>query len=131
MNKKISVYTISTFSLFSALMMVTFIVMAELRVDTFGALAKVFCCIGGVGMIVSSFLTILTINKGMEYDDFQMKNIRCIRDIIRVIAEIALPVICIIGLILNSIGFVVSIGMLVVWILLLVEVIIALIMALK
>lgn len=131
MNKKISVYTLSTFSLFSALMMVTFIVMAELSVDTFGALSKVFGCIGGVGVLVSSFLTILTVNKGMEYDDFQMKNIRRIRDIVKVIAEIALPVICIIGLILDSIGFVVSFGMLVVWILLLVEAIITFIMALK
>lgn len=131
MNKKISVYTISTFSLFSALMMVTFIVMAELESDAYGASAKVFGCIGGVGTLVSSILSVLTVNKGIEYDDFQMKIIYRIRDIVKVIAEIAVSVICIIGLMINSIGFVICIGMLVVWALLLVEVIIALRMALK
>lgn len=125
MNKKSNLYIAAAFSLYSALMLVVFSVMLKAGCDTFLFGAKAYLIIGIAATAVSGLITLLTVNEHALYDDYQTRKLWSARNLFRIILEIVLPVECIIGLLIDEPSFVLCVGMLTVWAVLLIEAVMA------
>ncbi|MCH5341417.1 MAG: hypothetical protein J1E01_08110 [Acetatifactor sp.] len=119
MNRKLKLYSISAFSMFTALMLVVFILMLKLGTETPGFGIMVYVIIGAAAVVASSVFTLLTVIDGGMYDDYQIGCMDRISVITRTVAKVLIPLIAIIGIVLDSVGFIVCVGMLAAWVLLL------------
>lgn len=127
MNRKLKLYNVSVFSMITALMLTAFILIHKLGTETPGFGSMGYVIIGAVAAVISGVLTLFTVIDGGMYDDYQISRINSVSVVTRIVGRALIPLIAIIGIVLDSVGFIVCVGMLAEWILLLVNAVTAIV----
>lgn len=120
MNRRYKIGDASALSAYSALMLAAFLLTHRRGIETplFGTWAYVL--LAAAAMAVSGAVTVLTMT-GKLADDYQISRMGRITLITGVLSKGLLPVIVIAGVAMESLGFVVCVGMLAEWALLFVN----------
>lgn len=120
MSRRFKLGDASVLSMYSALMLAAFLLARRRGIETplFGT--RVYVYIAAAAMAVSGALTLLTLTEKLA-DDYQISRMERITLITGTLSKGLLPIIAIAGIAMESLGFVVCVGMLAEWALLFVN----------
>lgn len=108
-------------SMYSALMLAAFILAYRHGIETPLCGTRVYVYIAAIAMGVSGVLTTLLTLTGKLADDYQISRMGRITLITGTLSKGVLPIIAIAGIAMESLGFMVCVGMLAEWVLLFVN----------
>lgn len=120
MNRRFKLGDASALSMYSALMLAAFILTHRRGIETPLFVTRVYVIIAAAALGVSGALTLLAVT-GKLADDYQISRIGRIALITGTLSKGLLPLAAIAGIAMESLGFVICVGMLTEWVLLFVN----------